>query len=98
VTIERAQGFAQNVMLDPVFQHLGSVYGNTLPAGVTVDAKNSKTLLTGQETQGYVTLTAAADAKPIEKLQVSMMANISLNFVMKATYSSAPMLVSVAKP
>ncbi len=98
VTIARAEGFTQNVTLDPIFQHLGSVYGNTLPTGVTVDATNSKTLLTGSETQGYVTLVAAKDAKPTDKQLVSMMANISLNFVMKATYSSAPLSVSVAAP
>ncbi|MGE3315762.1 MAG: hypothetical protein AB7O26_11670, partial [Planctomycetaceae bacterium] len=98
VTIERAPEFKQNVTLDPVFQHLGNAYGNTLPAGVTVDAKNSKTLLTGTETQGHITFTAAANAAPIEKVQVSMMANISLNFVMKATYSSDPLLMTTVKP
>lgn len=98
VTIERAPEFKQNVTLDPIFQHLGNAYGNTLPAGVTVDAKNSKTLLTGTETQGHITLVAAANASPIEKMQVSMMANISLNFVMKATYSSDPLFVTTVKP
>jgi hypothetical protein len=98
VTIERAPEFKQNVTLDPIFQHLGSSYGNTLPAGVTVDAKNSKTLLTGTETAGHITFVAAANAAPIEKMQVSMMANISLNFVMKATYSSDPLLMTTVKP
>lgn len=96
VRIDRAEGFSQNVTLDLLFRHLGSVFGDTLPAGVTIDAKNSKTLLTGKESDGYITLTADAKAAPIERRQVAVMANVSLNFVMKATYSSPPLFVTVA--
>lgn len=98
VTISRAEGFAQNVTLDLLFQHLSSVFANTLPEGVTIDTKNSKTLLSGGETAGYITLTAAANAPPVEKQQCCVMANISINFVMKSTWSSPPLLVSVAAP
>jgi hypothetical protein len=97
ITIERAPGFTQNVQLDPLFRHLDSVYANTLPEGVTVDAKNSKTLLNGADSSGYITLTAAANAPAVEKQQFAVMANVSLNFVMKATYSSPPLVVSVTK-
>jgi hypothetical protein len=72
------------------------VFGNTLPEGVTIDPKNSKTLLTGQETKGHITLTAAGNAPPVDGQQCSVMANISINFVMKATYSSRPLVVTVA--
>jgi len=98
VTIERAPEFKQNVTLDAIFRHLGGVYGNTLPAGVTIDVKNSKTLLTGEETKGHITLVAAKNAAPVDRQQVSVMANISLNFVMKATYSSDPLWVATVKP
>ncbi|MCH7990661.1 MAG: PPC domain-containing protein, partial [Planctomycetes bacterium] len=83
VTIERAPGFTKNVQLDMLYRHLSSVYGNTLPPGVTMDSKNSKTLLTAKESKGHITLKAAANAKPMEKRQVSVMANISLNFGIK---------------
>jgi hypothetical protein len=96
VTIERAPGFSQNVQLDLLFRHLNSTYADTLPAGVTIDAKNSQTLLTGGQTTGHITLAAAARSAPIERQQVAVMANVSLNFVMKATYSSEPLLVTVA--
>ena len=43
--------------------------------------------------QKYMDLTA----KPVEKRPVSVMANVSINFVMKATYSSQPLFVTVAK-
>ncbi len=98
VTLERAEGFEQNVTLDLLYQHLSSVFANTLPEGVTIDAKNSKTLLTGGETQGHITLTAAADAPPVEKQQCCVMANISINFVMKSTYCSSPLMISIAAP
>ena len=95
VKIERAPSFGKNVTLDMLFQHLGGVHGNSLPKGVTIDAKSSKTLLTGDATEGHFTLTAAADAPAVAKQQVPVMANVSINFVMKATYSSPPLLVSV---
>jgi hypothetical protein len=95
IEIERAPDFKANVTLDVLFQHLNSVYGNCLPEGVTMDAKNSKTLLTGGQTQGHITLTAAGNAPPVEKQQLAVMANVSINFVMKATYSAEPLLVTV---
>ena len=60
-----------------------------------MDSKNSVTLLTKDKTKGHITFTAAKDATPAEKQQVAIMANISLNFVMKWTYSSKPLLVTV---
>jgi hypothetical protein len=98
VSIERAKGFDQNITLDVLFQHLGGVFGNTLPAGVTIDAAKSTTLLTGKNSQGRVTLKADRSAKPVSRRQVSLMANISFNFVMKSTYSAAPLWVSVIDP
>lgn len=97
VTIERAPGFNKNVTLDLLYRHLSSRFADTLPPGVTIDARKSKTLLTGKVSNGHITLKAAANAKPVEKQQVSVMANISLNFVMKATYSAQPLFVTVKK-
>lgn len=97
VTIERANSFSKNVQLDALFRHLSSTYANTLPAGVTIDSKNSKTLLTGKTVKGHITFTASDKVVPVERQQVSIMANISLNFVMKATYSSEPLYITIAK-
>ena len=98
VNFERAPGFTKNVTLDVMFQHLGTVYGNSLPKGVTIDAGASKTLITGKASQGQIVLKAAKDAPPVKMQQVSVMANISINFVMKATFSSPPLMVTVTKP
>jgi hypothetical protein len=95
VTVERAPGFTDNVTLDPKFDHLSQIFGDTLPAGVDIDPKASKTLLTGTETRGYLTFRALATSKPAERRPVSVMANVSINFVMKATYSSQPLFVTV---
>jgi hypothetical protein len=55
------------------------------------------TLLTKDKTKGHITFVASDKAEPIERQQVAVMANISLNFVMKWTYSSRPLLITVAK-
>lgn len=98
VVIERAANFKQNVTLDVVYQHLGSIYGDSLPPGVTVDEKASQTLVTGEQSKGYITLKAAPDAKPVEKQQIAIMAHVSINFVMKFCYSGEPVRVTIAKP
>jgi hypothetical protein len=95
VEIKRAEGFDKNVTLDVLYQHLGTVYGDSLPEGVSMDGNNSKTLLTGDTIKGYITLTASGDAGPVDKQQTCVMANVSLNFVMKATYSSSPLSITV---
>lgn len=96
VDIERQEGFKDNVTLDLVYQHLGTVYGGSLPAGVTMDEANSKTLLTAEESRGHITIRADASAKPVERQLVPVMANVSINFVMKMTYCSGPFWITVA--
>ena len=97
VTIRRAKGFNNNVQLDLLYRHLNSVYADPLPPGVTIDAKNSKTVLTNGATTGHITLKADAKASPAEKQVTAVMANISINFVMKATYSSRPLTITIEK-
>lgn len=96
IEVERAAGFDKNVLLEVFYQHLNSVFGDALPKGVTVDASASNTLLTGGATQGKITLKAAADAVPTERQIFAVMANVSINFVMKATYASPPMQITIA--
>ncbi|HUY32574.1 MAG TPA: DVUA0089 family protein [Pirellulales bacterium] len=98
VTIERAEGFKGNVTLDVIYQHLGSIFGNSLPPGVSIDDKQSQTLLTGEQSQGFLTLVAAADAKPVENQQIAVMANVSINFVMKYTYCGEPVKLTIPPP
>lgn len=97
VAITRAEGFDKNVTLDVTYNHLSSVFGSSLPKGMSLEGKKSKTLLTGTNSQGEITLTAAANAEPVERQQIAVMANVSLNFVMKATYASRPVFVTIEK-
>ena len=94
VEMTRAEGFDKNISLDVLFKHLSSVWGDTLPKGVTLDGSKSKILITGKETTGHITLVADDKIEMVERQQVSVMANISLNFVMKATYSSLPLFIT----
>jgi hypothetical protein len=98
VTIERVPGFNRNVTLDTVYQHLNTIYGSSMPSGVRINDKASRTLLTGEQTKAYLTFQAAPDAKPVEKQLVPIMAHVSINFVMKWTYCGEPFFITVAKP
>ncbi len=96
VVLQRAPGFKGSVTLDVLYQHLGTIYGSSLPHGVSIAEGSSLTLLTGDQSKGYITLKAAPDAKPAENQLVPVMAHVSINFVMKFTYA-APLRLTVAK-
>jgi hypothetical protein len=98
VTLERAPGFKGNVTLDTVYQHLGAIYGSSMPPGMTIDDKASQTLLTGDQVKGHITLKAAPDAKPVKDQLIPVMAHVSINFVMKFTYCGEPLRVTVSSP
>ncbi|HUQ69464.1 MAG TPA: hypothetical protein VM165_08080, partial [Planctomycetaceae bacterium] len=95
VKITRAEDAKANITLDFMYQHLSQIFANTLPEGVTIDAGQSQTLLAGGASEGHIVLKAAKDAPPVEKQLTSLMANFAINFVMKATYSSPPVFISV---
>jgi hypothetical protein len=97
VTIDRAPGFTANVTLDMLMRHLNTTYANSLPPGVTLNDKDAKSLLAGSATQGYLTLTAARDAPSVERQQATVLAHVALNFVMKWTYASRPVEISVTR-
>jgi hypothetical protein len=96
VTVQRRADYDKGISLDVLLQHLGSVFGNPLPPGVTLDAGKSKTLL-GAGSKGHIVLKAAANAEPIEDVPIAVLANVSVNFVVKIPYSSPAILVSVRK-
>jgi hypothetical protein len=96
VTVQRRADFDKGISLDVLLQHLGSVFGNPLPPGVTLDAGKSKTLL-GVGSTGHIVLKAAANAEPIEDVPIAVLANVSVNFVVKIPYSSPAILISVRK-
>ena len=97
VTIERGPDFKANISLDVTMTHL-SLFADTLPPGVTLDGNKSKTLLSNGTTQGTITLIASKEAAPVERQLIGLTANISLNFVVKTTFSAEPVFVTVIKP
>ena len=60
--IERRPGYTKPVTLDLRVDHLGGVFTNPLPPGITVD--DGATIPEGKTT-GQVTVKAAPEAKPI---------------------------------
>jgi hypothetical protein len=96
VLVQRRQDYDKSVSLDVMLQHLNSVFGNPLPPSVTVVPGKSKTLL-GTTSKGHVVLKAAANAAPIENVPISVLCHVSVNFVVKVSYSSPPILLSIRK-
>ena len=97
VTVTRNPRYQQPVNLAVVLQHLGGVHANPLPPGVTVKDAGSKTLLGPKETKGRIILQAAPGAPACEKVPIAVMGHVSINFVVKTAYASAPILVTVRR-
>lgn len=98
VQVERHQGYKGRVTLDPILRHLGGVHANPLPPGVVMVDDQSKTSLGPDESKGTIVLRAEPTAKPIADVPIAIMANVSINFVVKRPYASPPVLVSVLDP
>jgi len=94
VTVTRRKGFDQAVNLAVILQHLGGIHGNPLPPGVVVAPSGNKTLLGPKET-GKIVLQATPAAAPCENLPITVMGHVSINFVVKTSFASAPILISV---
>src|SRR5262249_12274005 len=95
VTVTRGPRYTNPVNLAVVLEHLGGVHGNPLPPGVTLKEDGSKTLLGPKETKGRISLQAGPGAPACEKVPIAVMGHVSINFVVKTAYASAPILVTV---
>lgn len=95
VQVTRHGGYDKAVNLAVTLGHLGQTFASPLPPGVTVREGGSKTLLGPKETAGRIVLQAAADAPPSDKVPIAVMGHVSINFVVKTGYASAPILVTV---
>lgn len=97
VEITRQKGYNKPVVLDVYLRHLGAIYGNPLPPGVTLDEAQSKTLLGPTETKGRIVLKASPTAAPVQDLPIAVLGQVSVNFVVKVSHASEPVLLSVVK-
>jgi hypothetical protein len=98
VTVQRRADYTKGVTLDLRLQHLGTVYGNPLLPGVTIDEAASKTLLGENETGGVIVLRAAANTAPIKDLPIAVLGQVSINFVVKVSYAAPVFLTVTPKP
>jgi hypothetical protein len=96
VTVKRRADYDKAVVLDIPLSHLGTVFGNPLPPGVSVVVGKSKTLL-GNGSTGHITLKVDPTAAPIEDVPICVLAHVSINFVVKVSYASAPLLLTIKK-
>jgi len=95
VRVHRHPDYKGNIGLDVMLRHLGTVYGNPLPPGVTIVEGKSKTLL-GPASEGHIVLRAAPDAPLCQDVPISVLAQVSINFVVKISYSSPPILLTIS--
>src|SRR5262249_40918215 len=75
VTVKGKRGFDKPVSLDILLRHLGQVFGDPLPPGVTLVEGKSKTLL-GAGSQGHIVLRAAANAPEAEGVPISVLCHV----------------------
>lgn len=96
VEVLRRADYDKSISLDIIMQHLGSKVGDPLPPGVTIVPGKSKTLL-GAASKGFLTIKADAKTQPIERVPISVLCHVSINFVVKVSYSSPVIWVTVKK-
>ena len=96
VEVVRRKDYTAGITLDVQLRHLGGVFGNPLPPGVTMLDGKSKTLL-GAGTVGHITLKAAPDAAECTDVPVCVQGFVAINFVVKIGYASEVIWVSVKK-
>lgn len=96
VTVNRREGMDKPVNLAVSLGHLGSVFASGLPPGVVFKEAGSKTLLAPGESKGRIVLEAKPDAPPSDPVPIAVMGHVSINFVVKTAYCTAPISLSVA--
>jgi hypothetical protein len=96
VDVVRRPDFTTGMTLDVQLRHLGSVFGNPLPPGVTMVEGKSKTLL-GTGSTGHIVLKAAPDAAECTDVPICVQGYVPINFVVKIGYASEPIWVTIKK-
>jgi hypothetical protein len=97
VEVTRKNGYAGPVSLDVVFRHLSSVCADPLPPGITVVGNQSKTKLEARETKGWITLEATPTVAPVQPLPIAVLGQVPVNVLLKLTYASEPVTLSVSE-
>ena len=98
VSFERSPNFKEPVTLTAVHSQHVWVFGRCLPQSVTVDERESKLRIVGDDVLGTIVLKVAADAKPCAPRLVPLMANVAINFPLKMMYCGKPVRVGVETP
>ena len=96
VKITRAAGNS-----DPVTLALSHLYttrssGDQLPPGVTL-AADSRTQLSGEETEATLVLQASEQALPVKDLAIAVMARVFITYNISTNYASNPIGLSVGQ-
>lgn len=96
VTIQRRSDYKQPVTLDLRVNHLGAIYTDPLPPGVHIES--DAVTVPADQNKGVITIKADDNAPPISNWPLAVMANVSVNFVMKVWYAAPIFLTVEPKP
>lgn len=94
VRIERSKAYTEPVTLDMAFTYFETAFGQQLPPNVKV-APESKLRLAGDTLEGTVVLEAAANALPVERLPIAVLARVSISFSVTTNYCSNPICLTI---
>ncbi|HEY2909021.1 MAG TPA: PPC domain-containing protein, partial [Gemmataceae bacterium] len=96
VEIVRRADYDKGMTLDVLLRHLGRVFGDPLPPGLTIVDGKSKTLV-GTGKVGHIVLKAAPNAAACTDVPICIQAYVPINFVVKIGYASEPIFVTIRK-
>ncbi len=72
-----------------------NVFGNSLPPGVVVNDKESRTGINGSDVEGRIALTAEADAAPITGVETVVIGLVPIEFSVFVPFCTPPIRVTV---
>ncbi len=94
VRIERSKAYTEPVTLDMAFTYFETAFGQQLPPNVKM-APESRLRLAGDQLEGTVVLEAAANALPVERLPIAVLARVSISFSVTTNYCSNPIYLTI---
>ncbi|MBI4583799.1 MAG: PPC domain-containing protein [Planctomycetes bacterium] len=96
IQLSRAEFYKTgSVTLWGMWRFEGTIFGSSLPPGVAVDEGMSRTSLNGAEVEGVLALKAAADAKPISRVQTAVIGLVPIEFSVFVPHCTPPIYVTV---
>ncbi len=90
VTVKR-NNYTKPITVDTILRHLNGIHANPLPPGVTMELK----IIGDNQDKTQIVLRANDTATLVTNWPIAVMGQVSLNFVVKTSYSTPPLKLTV---